>query len=60
VTPPRETGFGGGRNSGLVESGDYLVTMTSGGTTQRQALRVEKVGGVGGSSPGDDEDPFDP
>ena len=54
-------GFGGGRNSGLVESGDYLVTMTSGGTTQRQVLRVEKSAGVGGTAAADDEeDPFDP
>ena len=40
-------GFFGGRNAGLVESGDYLVTMKAGGTTQRQVLRVEKVDGVG-------------
>jgi hypothetical protein len=56
-------GFGGGRNgAGLVESGDYLVTMTAGGTTQRQLLRVEKIGGAGGNSAADDdgEDPFDP
>jgi hypothetical protein len=51
---------GGGRTVGLVESGDYLVTMTAGGTTQRQVLRVEKVAGMGGSSSGDEEDPFDP
>jgi hypothetical protein len=56
-------GFGGGRNgAGLVESGDYLVTMTAGGTTQRQLLRVEKIGGAGGNSAANDdgEDPFDP
>ncbi|MDB4911304.1 MAG: hypothetical protein JWO39_2127, partial [Gemmatimonadetes bacterium] len=54
-------GFFGGRNAALVESGDYVVTMTSGGATQRQVLRVEKVVGVGGSAAADDEeDPFDP
>ena len=53
-------GFFGGRNAALVESGDYLVTMTAGGATQRQVLRVEKVEGVDGSAVGDDEDPFDP
>ena len=53
-------GFFGGRNAALVESGDYLVTMTAGGATQRQVLRVEKVEGADGSSVGDDDDPFDP
>jgi len=56
-------GFGGGRNgAGLVESGDYLVTMTAGASTQKQVLRVEKIGGAGGNSAADDdgEDPFDP
>jgi hypothetical protein len=55
-------GLLGGRNAGLVASGDYLVTLTSGGTTQRQVLRIEKADGVGGSpAAGDaDEDPFDP
>jgi hypothetical protein len=53
-------GFFGGRNASLVESGDYLVTMTSGGVTQRQVLRVENVAGVGGSAAADDSDPLDP
>jgi hypothetical protein len=55
-------GFGGGRNSGVVvESGDYLVTMTSGGTTERQVLRVEKADGASGNTVSDDDDdPFDP
>ena len=51
---PGGVGGGGGRTVGLVESGDYLVTMTAGSTTQRQVLRVEKVGGVSGSTSGDD------
>ncbi|MDQ2767206.1 MAG: hypothetical protein M3Y30_08625, partial [Gemmatimonadota bacterium] len=53
-------GFFGGRNAALVESGDYLVTMTLGGATQRQVLRVEKVEGADGTSGGDDDEPFDP
>ncbi|MEP7066997.1 MAG: hypothetical protein ABI889_13255, partial [Gemmatimonadota bacterium] len=54
-------GFFGGRNAALVESGDYLVTMSVGGTTQRQVLRVEKSDGTSGSAAGGDEDdPFDP
>jgi hypothetical protein len=54
-------GFFGGRNAALVESGDYLVTMSAGGTTQRQVLRVEKSDGANGSAAGgDEEDPFDP
>ena len=51
---------GGGRKTELVESGDYLVTMTAGGATQRQVLRVEKAEGAGSSSASDDDDPFDP
>lgn len=56
-------GFGGGRRGGgasLVSSGDYLVTVTFGGQTQRQVLRVERVSGSGGESVAaaiqDDED----
>lgn len=55
-------GFGGGRNTGLVESGEYLVTMTANGSTQRQVLRVEKAQGVGAGAASDDDedDPFHP
>ncbi len=52
-------GFGGlsfglynpGRRGGgsLVETGDYLVTLTIGGETMRQTLRVERVRGGGES-----------
>lgn len=35
-------GFGGG-GPPLVDEGDYLVSMTVGGTTLRQVLRVEKA-----------------
>jgi hypothetical protein len=34
-------GFGGGQN--LVDEGDYLISMTVGGTTLSQVLRVEKA-----------------
>jgi len=34
-------GFGGGQN--LVDEGDYLISMTVGGNTMRQVLRVEKT-----------------
>jgi hypothetical protein len=53
-------GFFGGRNAALVPSGDYLVTMTAGGTTQHQVLRVEKSDGASASTAGDEDDPFDP
>ena len=54
-------GFFGGRNAALVESGDYLVTMTAGGTTQHQVLRVVNDTAANGSSAaGNEEDPFDP
>jgi len=53
-------GFFGGRNAALVQSGDYLVTMTAGGTTQHQVLRVVNDDGASGSAAGDEEDPFDP
>jgi hypothetical protein len=45
-----------------VESGDYLVTMTAGGKSQKQVLRVERSAGIGGATAADDdgEDPFDP
>jgi len=52
-------GFGGRRNAGFVETGDYLVTMTASGTTQHQVLRVENHTGAGASA-GNDTDPFDP
>jgi hypothetical protein len=40
-----------GRRGGgsLVETGDYLVTLTVGGETMRQTLRVERVRGVADS-----------
>jgi hypothetical protein len=45
-------GGGGGRRGGapFVMSGDYLVTVTLGGQTQRQVLRVERVSGDGGEA----------
>ncbi len=41
-------GFGGG-GAGVVEPGDYLVTMTVDGQSYKQTLRVERRSGGGGS-----------
>jgi hypothetical protein len=52
-------GFGGGRGgqAPTVNSGDYLVTLTVGGKTFKQLLRVERVsGGDDASSFGFDDD----
>jgi hypothetical protein len=53
-------GFGGGRGGApLVDTGDYLVTISAGGQTQKQVLRVERLaggGGSGGFGGEDDED----
>jgi photosystem II stability/assembly factor-like uncharacterized protein len=38
--------FGGGRSGNLVEPGDYLVTINTGGQTMRQVVRVERVGDI--------------
>jgi hypothetical protein len=38
--------FGGARVGNLVEPGDYLVTINSGGQTMRQVVRVERVGEI--------------
>ena len=47
-------GFGGGRGgqAPVVASGDYLVTLTVGGKSYKQLLRVERVSG------GDDTSAF--
>lgn len=54
-------GFGGGGGQApLVETGDYLITITVGGEKVKQVLRVERLpGGGGGASPfgQDDDDP---
>jgi photosystem II stability/assembly factor-like uncharacterized protein len=42
----RGGGFGGGAGP-LVPSGDYLVTLTIGGQSYRQKLRVERLEGFG-------------
>ncbi|NUQ12131.1 MAG: hypothetical protein HUU26_07390, partial [Gemmatimonadaceae bacterium] len=39
-------GFGGGA-APLAPPGDYLVTLTIGGQTYRQKLRVERLEGFG-------------
>jgi hypothetical protein len=38
---------GGGGQAPLVESGDYRVTLTAGGVTTTQVLRVEKLASAG-------------
>ncbi|MBC7674158.1 MAG: hypothetical protein H7247_17205, partial [Polaromonas sp.] len=55
-------GFGGGRGAaGLVGTGDYLITITSGGQTVKQTLHVERLAGAGaGANPfGQDDDDDD-
>jgi hypothetical protein len=53
-------GFGGGRGAQapVVAAGDYLVTLTVGGKSYKQLLRVERVSGgddTGGFGFGDDD-----
>jgi hypothetical protein len=54
-------GFGGrGAQAPVVASGDYLVTLTVGGKTYKQLLRVDRVSGgedTGGFGFDDDHDP---
>ena len=56
------SGGGRGAQAPVVASGDYLVTLTVGGKTYKQLLRVERVsGGDDTSAFGFDEDePHDP
>jgi hypothetical protein len=57
----RGGGFGGrGAQAPVVASGDYLVTLTVGGKTYKQLLRVERVsGGDDTSAFGFDDDDHD-
>ncbi|HUQ81633.1 MAG TPA: hypothetical protein VM076_10865, partial [Gemmatimonadaceae bacterium] len=53
-------GFGRGNQGLLVAAGDYLVTLTVGGKTYKQLLRVERVSGgedSGGFGGDDDREP---
>jgi photosystem II stability/assembly factor-like uncharacterized protein len=43
------------RQPPLVETGDYLVTMTVGGETHRQTLRVVRTKGIGDEQGGGDD-----
>ena len=56
-------GFGGGRGGApLVDTGDYLVTITVGGEKLKQVLHVERLPGGGaarGFAGGDDDDDRD-
>ncbi|HJU66167.1 MAG TPA: hypothetical protein VJ596_10845, partial [Gemmatimonadaceae bacterium] len=45
---PAGSAFASRRPPPPVASGDYLVTLTVGGQTLRQVLRVEKAGNGGG------------
>jgi hypothetical protein len=47
--------FGGGAASSLVGPGDYLVTLSVNGATQKQLLRVERASGTGLVSGGFEE-----
>ena len=50
-------GFGGRGQAPEVATGDYLVTLTVGGKSYKQTLRVERVNGTGqGSTFGFEED----
>lgn len=40
-------GFGGGGGAPLMPPGDYLVTLSVGGQTFTQKLRVERMEGFG-------------
>jgi len=40
-------GFGGGGGGSVVPPGDYIVSMTVGGRTMRQKVRVERGPAVG-------------
>ena len=67
LRPPGQQGGRGGGGGGrgaqapVVNSGDYLVTLTVGGKTYKQLLRVERVSGGddtgGGFGGGDGEEP---
>ena len=51
-------GFGGGGRGGpppVVGTGDYLVSITINGQTQKQALHVERASGTGGGGGGFEE-----
>ena len=53
-------GFGRRNQAPLVETGDYLVTITANGQTMKQVLRVDRVSGDSDAAVGDDALDFDP
>ena len=53
-------GFGRRNQAPLVETGDYLVTITANGQTMKQVLRVDRVSGDNDAAIGDDALDFDP
>jgi hypothetical protein len=48
--------FGGGRTGNLVDPGDYMVTINTGGQTMRQVVHVERVGDIVNVDLGPNED----
>ena len=59
-----QPGFGRRERAPLVRTGDYLVTLTVGGQSQHQVLRVERVGlgddATDAPAAGSMENPLDP
>jgi len=53
-------GFGRRNQAPLVETGDYLVSITANGQTMKQVLRVDRVSGGDGSAVADDASDLDP
>jgi len=53
-------GFGRRNQAPLVETGDYLVTITANGQTMKQVLRVNRVSGGDDTAVTQDDFDFDP
>jgi hypothetical protein len=53
-------GFGRRNQAPLVETGDYLVSISANGQTMKQVLRVNRVSGGDGTAVTDDGLDFDP
>ena len=53
-------GFGRRNQAPLVETGDYLVTITANGQTMKQVLRVDRVSGSDDAAIGDETLDLDP
>ena len=53
-------GFARRNQAPLVETGDYLVTITANGQTMKQVLRVDRVSGDNDAAAGDNALGFGP